>query len=219
MTRPADAGEFVSGRLEFDGGRGITAWVPSRPPGAVVFCGDGQLVPTWAAAVREAGAPPPLIVGLHRVADETLRLHEYSPRFDPDRFAAHEAAFTDGLRDWVRDRLGVETPRDRTAIFGVSAGGELALALGLRRPDLYGAIFCASPGGGYRPAEALPPPLPRTYLTAGLQEPFFLQNAARWAEALRRSGADVEMTERQGGHGDAFWRTEFPLMLAWAFDD
>ncbi|MBO0795101.1 MAG: hypothetical protein J2P36_29710, partial [Ktedonobacteraceae bacterium] len=34
---------------------------------------------------------------------------------------------------------------------GVSAGGELALALGLRHPDVYGAIFCASPGGGYKP--------------------------------------------------------------------
>ena len=28
---------------------------------------------------------------------------------------------------------------------------EAALALGLRHPDVYGAIFCASPGGGYRP--------------------------------------------------------------------
>ena len=26
------------------------------------------------------------------------------------------------------------------------------------------------------------------------------------------------MTERVGSHGDAFWREEFPLMVAWAFD-
>ena len=25
------------------------------------------------------------------------------------------------------------------------------------------------------------------------------------------------MTERVGGHGDAFWGQEFPLMVAWAF--
>jgi hypothetical protein len=25
------------------------------------------------------------------------------------------------------------------------------------------------------------------------------------------------MTERVGSHGDAFWREEFPLMVAWAF--
>jgi hypothetical protein len=25
------------------------------------------------------------------------------------------------------------------------------------------------------------------------------------------------MTERVGSHGDAFWREELPLMMAWAF--
>jgi hypothetical protein len=25
------------------------------------------------------------------------------------------------------------------------------------------------------------------------------------------------MAERVGSHGDAFWREEFPLMVAWAF--
>jgi hypothetical protein len=25
------------------------------------------------------------------------------------------------------------------------------------------------------------------------------------------------MTERAGSHGGAFWREEFPLMVAWAF--
>jgi pimeloyl-ACP methyl ester carboxylesterase len=48
-----------------------------------------------------------------------------------------------------------------TAVFGVSAGGELTLAHGLRHPHVYGAVFCAS-------------------------------------------------------HGGAFWREEFPLMVAWA---
>jgi len=48
-------------------------------------------------------------------------------------------------------------------------------------------------------------------------EPFFLENAARWAAALRDAVADVVMTERAGPHGGAFWREEFPLMVAWAF--
>jgi len=51
----------------------------------------------------------------------------------------------------------------------------------------------------------------------GTQEPFFLENAAKWAEALRVAGADVVMNERAGSHGGAFWREEFPLMVAWAF--
>jgi enterochelin esterase-like enzyme len=102
-------------------------------------------------------------------------------------------------------------------VFGVSAGGELALGLGLRHPDVYGAILCASPGGGYKPPSVMPSRLPRTYLVAGIQEPFFLENAKRWADALRDAGADVVLHERTGSHGGAFWREEFPLMVRWAF--
>ena len=117
----------------------------------------------------------------------------------------------------MRSRFGVALPAERTAVFGVSASGELALAMGLRHPDIYGAVFCASPGGGYRPPAVMPSPLPRAYLVAGTLEPFFLENATRWAVALRDAGADVVMTERVGSHGDAFWSEEFPLMVAWAF--
>jgi len=53
--------------------------------------------------------------------------------------------------------------------------------------------------------------VPRAYLAAGMQEPFFLENATRWAVALRDAGADVVMAERAGSHGGAFWREEFPL--------
>jgi pimeloyl-ACP methyl ester carboxylesterase len=111
----------------------------------------------------------------------------------------------------------VALPTERTAVFGVSAGGELALALGFRHPQVYGAVFCASPGGGYKPPGVMPSPFPRTYFVAGTQEPFFLGNARRWADALRDAGADVVMKERTGSHGGAFWQEEFPLMVAWAF--
>lgn len=115
-------------------------------------------------------------------------------------------------------QVTVYIPREpRTAVFGCSASGELALAIGLRHPDLYGAVFCASPGAGYRPPRVMPSPLPRVYLVAGTLEPFFLENANRWAVALRDAGADVVMNERVGSHGDAFWREEFPLMVGWAF--
>lgn len=35
------------------------------------------------------------------------------------------------VRAWTRSRFGVDLPAGRTAVFGVSAGGEVALALGL----------------------------------------------------------------------------------------
>lgn len=158
-----------------------------------------------------------MIVGAHRVADEMLRLHEYSPRFDPERFASHEKFLVADVGTWVRSRFGVALAAERTAVCGVSASGELSLAIGLRHPDLFGAIFSASPGGGYRPPEVLPSALPRTDLVAGTKEPFFLANAVRWATALRAAGADVTMMERSAGHADTMWRDEFPLMIAWAF--
>jgi enterochelin esterase-like enzyme len=211
------AGELINDTLEYDGGRPVTVYVPPVPAKAIVFAGDGQLVPEWCESLEAADALPTMIVGVHRLSDEMLRLHEYSPGFEPERFAAHEKFFADDVRHWVRGRFGVGMAADRTAVFGVSAGGELALALGLRHPDIYGAIFCASPGGGYRPPGTMPSPLPRTYLVAGTREPFFRENAARWAIALRDAGADVVMTERNGSHGGAFWREELPLMVTWAF--
>ena len=83
--------------------------------------------------------------------------------------------------------------------------------------ELHGAVFCASPGGGDRPPGVMPGSIPRAYLVAGTLEPFFLENATRWALALREAGADVVLTERTGPHGGTFWREEFPLMVAWAF--
>ena len=183
-----------------------------------MFAGDGQLIAPWGAFLNEAAhLPPTMIVAAHRLADEMERLHEYSPVVDAQRFAAHERFFVEDVRAWARSRFDVALPAERTAVFGVSASGELALALGLRHPDLYGAIFCASPGGGYTPPDDLQRPLPRTYLVAGTEEPFFRENAARWAAALRAAQADVILTERAGSHGDAFWRDELPLMAAWAF--
>jgi enterochelin esterase-like enzyme len=209
--------EFVTESFEFDGGRQVTVYVPSAPPEAIVFAGDGQRLAKWGRLLERAGARPTMIVGVHGLADEMARLHEYSPAFDPERFAAHEKFFVEDVRGWVKARFGAALAPERTAVFGVSAGGELALALGLRHPDIYGAIFCASPGAGYKPPSVMPGRLPRAYLVAGTQEPFFLENAKRWADALRDAGADVVMKEREGSHGGAFWKEEFPQMVAWAF--
>ena len=211
------SGQFVTETFEYGGGRQVTVYVPPNPPEAIVFAGDGQGISKWGSLLERSAVPSTMVIGVHRLADEMLRLHEYSPGFEPDRFAAHEKFFVKDVRQWTHSRFGVALPPERTAVLGVSAGGELVLALGLRHPDIYGAVLCASPGGGYKPPTLLPTPLPRTYLVAGTQEPFFLENAKRWADALRNAGADVVMNERTGSHGGAFWREEFPLMIAWAF--
>jgi len=83
-------GEFVTETFDYGGGRQVTVYVPPDSPAAVVFAGDGQVLAQWGEVLEAADVPPTLIVGVHRVADETLRLQEYSPHFAPERFAAHE---------------------------------------------------------------------------------------------------------------------------------
>src|SRR4051812_36203380 len=133
------AGELVTEALEYDGGRQVTAYVPAAAPEGIVFAGDGQLITSWGAALEAADLPPTMIIGAHRLEDERLRLHEYSPgrstdafTFAPQRFAAHEKFFVEDVRRWAATRLGAELPAERTAAFGVSASAELALAMGLR---------------------------------------------------------------------------------------
>ena len=175
------AGELVSETFDYDGGRTVTVYVPSEPPEAIVFAGDGQLISRWGADPEAADGPPTMIVGAHRLDDETLRLQEYvcTTGFDwrnPERFAAHERFFVGDVRQWVCSHFGVTLSAERTAVCGASASGEFALAMGLRHPDLFGVLFCASPGGGYRPPFVMSSPLPRAYLVAGhAREPFFLR--------------------------------------------
>ncbi|MGP8009347.1 MAG: alpha/beta hydrolase [Acidimicrobiales bacterium] len=212
------SGKFVTETLhEYDGGRQVTVYMPPDRPEAVIFAGDGQGFSKWGRLLETLDVPSTMIVGVHGLAEEMSRLHEYSPVFDAQRFATHEKFFVEDVPRWVTSRFEVGLPAQRTAVLGYSAGGELALALGLRHPDVYGAVFSGSPGGGFRPPDEMPSPIPRTYLFAGTQEPFFLENATRWAVALRDAGADVLMRERDVPHGARLWREEFSRMVAWAF--
>ena len=112
--------KFVTETFDYDGGRQVTVYVPPDPPGAIVFAGDGQMISQWGRRLEAADVPstipPTMIVGVHRVADETLRLHEYSPGSDPERFAAHERFFVEDVSAWVRSRFGVSLSAERTAV-------------------------------------------------------------------------------------------------------
>ena len=121
----------VTETFEYDGGRQVTAYVPAEAPEAVVFAGDGQLISQWGEFLNAADdVPPTLLVAAHRLDDEMQRIHEYSPGFEPERFAAHEKFFVEDVRRWAQSRFDIALPADRTAVFGVSGSGELALAMG-----------------------------------------------------------------------------------------
>jgi pimeloyl-ACP methyl ester carboxylesterase len=166
------AGELVTETFEYGGGRHVTVHLPPDPARGSRVRGDGQGISHWADTSRVSGVPSTMIVGLHGLADEMTRLHDYSPAFDPEQFTAHENFFVEDVGPWVRSRFGAALPAERTAVFGVSAGGELALALGLRHPDVYGVVFSGSPGAGYMPAGVMRSWIPRVYLVAGTLEPF-----------------------------------------------
>jgi hypothetical protein len=121
----AVSGEIATETFEYDSGRQVTVYVPPDPPEAVVFAGDGQRISQWGRLLEKADVPSTMIVGVHGLTDETLRLHEYSPGFEPKRFAAHEKFFVEDVRRWTESRFGLTFPTVRTAVFGVSAGGEL----------------------------------------------------------------------------------------------
>lgn len=223
-------GTFVTETLGYDSGRRVTVYVPPSRPQAFVFAADGEAISKWGhllEAATDLAIPPTMIIGVHGASGhghQERRLHEYSPVFDAQRFAAHEQFFVHDVRSWVESRFQVSISSAKaTAVYGASAGAEFALAAGLKHPHVFGAVLGASPGAGYRPPETWAgdpkSAMPRVYLVVGKGEPFFMENAQRWARALGEAGADVVFKERDGGHGGDFWKLEFPRMAAWAFSD
>lgn len=214
-------GSLVTERFTFDGGRSATAYVPPGTPESVVFAADGGWHTERLASALEGsdGGSSTMIVGVHGLADDEGRLREYVEAIGGEHFEAFERFFVEDVRAWVRSDLDVELAVERTAVWGASLGAELALAIGLGHPEIFGVMFCASPGGGFTPASSpFPRVVPRTYLVGGRQEQWFLDNASRWADALSATDADVAIEKREGEHGGQFWYNEFPLMVSWAFN-
>jgi hypothetical protein len=79
MNDRAIAGEFVTRTFDYDGSRQVTVYVPPALPEAVVFAGDGQRISQWGGLLEAAHVPSTMIVGVHGLTDEKLRLQEYSP--------------------------------------------------------------------------------------------------------------------------------------------
>ena len=115
MNDRAIAGEFVTETFDYDGGRQVTVYVPPDPPEAVVFAGDGQRISQWGRFLEAADVPPTMIVGVHGLTDEKLRLQEYSPVFDangsqPMRSSSSKTSAT-GQRRGLEERCPLNAPR------------------------------------------------------------------------------------------------------------
>ncbi len=210
------AGQLVTETFDYDGGRMVTAYIPPAPPEAVVFAGDGQLISQWSVDLEAADVPSTMIVGAHRLDDEMARLHEYSPGFDADRFAAHETFFVDEVRPWAESRLAWRSPpsaqpcsaSQRVASSRSRSGfGTRISTERLQRVTRWGV-----PTARHN-AEVDSARIPGSWHTGAV----FPRERDPLGGRIARCGGDVVMTERVGSHGDSFWRKEFPLMVAWAF--
>ncbi len=191
-------------------GHGIRPAEGFRPEAALVFAGDGHLISRWSGSLEAADVPSTMIVGVHRVPDEMLRLQEYSPGFEPGRFRGPREVLRRG--ECVDGCVGVSgsgcPPNCRRCSVSRRAGSWPSSPLGFGIQTSTARSSARRPAVATKPPGVMPRSLPRTYLVAGTLEPFFRDNATRWATALRDAGGDVAMTERVGSHGDTFWQEE-----------
>ncbi len=179
-------------------------------------------VPTILDKLIAEGAIEPMVAVVvdHPTLDarmEELSLPEPLPPFA--RFV------TDELLPWIRRSYRVTTDPRRTMLAGGSNGGDMAAAIALQRPDLFGAVlsqsgtFGRSPDGNPEPewlarlvAESDPKAV-RFYLEAGRLEtdpggssvPILVANR-HLRTVLRAKGYEVTLAEYSGGHQPVCWR-------------
>jgi len=188
----------------------------------VIFCADGQAVPGFApellAAIRAGEVPPVVLIGVH--SHPVWRAREYLDHLDTERFADHEQFFVAEVSAWGRDRLKLNLERAKCAVFGFSNGGALALSLGAKYRDRFGAVIAFSIAGGPHRVPANEyncRPIPKYYLSAGTREKPFLKTVRTLGKILGQHGVEYCQTERCAGHDFAFWNAEFRLAIGWAF--
>jgi enterochelin esterase-like enzyme len=228
------AGELVDAELHsaaLGGVRPVTVYRPAATPIAglpilVVF--DGFLarhvlhIPTVLDNLVAAGRIPPL-AALFVTSFCDSRDSDYSPADPIHDFVGGE------LMPWAQRELGAGLDRSANLIAGASRGGLVSAYLGLRRPDLFGAVLSQSgsfwwpaPGEGepeflIREVARFPRSDTRFYLDVGVREtmtgpggsPDQLTVVRHMREALTGHGFRVDYTEYVGSHDYVNWRRTF----------
>ena len=210
--------------------RGITLYLPPNYDSSqrypVVYVADGQavqgLAPYLEPYILDGSLPPMLLVGVHNapsVGGRDIRMEEYLPGINPQRFAAHEQFFTQEVRVWAESKWGASTNPDERAVFGFSNGGVFAAAMGIAHPELYHAAIPFSPG--LNPFDVWTDAEVCTdvtyYFVAGTLEPNFHRNTVRLSSQLASAGATVRFHDRVMGHDFLLWQETFGEAVCWSF--
>jgi enterochelin esterase-like enzyme len=217
------------------GNRPVAVYRPAGTPAAglpvlVVF--DGFLsrqvlrIPQVLDNLIAARRIPPL-VALFVSSFEANREEELSPG---DRLLGLVAG---ELMPWARTHLAAGLDGRANIVTGVSRGGLAAGYLGLRTPELFGAVIAQSgsfwwpsplagePGWLIREVARRPPADVRFALDVGVREtmpgpdgaPSQVTVTREMRDALRAHGYPVNYIEYSGGHDYVNWRRTFPEAL------
>ena len=133
-----------------------------------------------------------------------------------------ERAVTEALIPEIESRFPASAGRLNRAIGGLSRGAGWALRIGLKHPELFGAVGLHSPAVlspdlFYLPdwAEAIPKQsIPRISLDIGERDPLRPEALALAAE-LNDLGLVVELTSYPGQHTESYWAEHVAEYLAW----
>jgi enterochelin esterase-like enzyme len=195
----------------------------------VVYLADGGSVPSLSRVLEPAilagRLPPIMLVGAEPGVSSgpyandfsrNTRAQEYLPEVNPTRFRAHETFFTEELRTWAQTQFGASSKRDDRVVNGFSNGGQFALQMALRHPDVYAHAMPVSTAGktfsitrsalGVVPADF--------FLVAGTLEPYIKQSRF-FASELQGVGARVKNNEWVSGHDVQVWVETLPGALEW----
>jgi enterochelin esterase-like enzyme len=203
--------------------RGLTIWrAPSTPGGVLLptlYMADGERGVYLAAAhlrpAIEAGLIPPIqIIGMD--PDPAHRREEYA---EPGRarFRAHERWVLDVVIPWA-ERVARASPEHR-AIGGFSNGGDFAIAMGARHPDIFSAVLAQSPVSTQTFRLDARAANVRWALSAGRIEMNGYAAAAvsTVAASVADQGGVLRRCSGTWGHDYASWVDLTPGAVAWLF--
>jgi enterochelin esterase-like enzyme len=203
----------------------------SKKKTRVVYLADGGAVPGLARVLEPAivagRVSPVILVGSEpgvssgpyaNDISRNTRAQEYLPDVNPARFRAHETFFVEELRTWAEGQFGASNKRGDRVVSGFSNGGQFALQMGLRHPDVYAHVVAISTAGktfsisrsalGVLPADF--------FLVAGTLEPYIKQSR-HFSSELQRAGARIKSNEWVSGHDVQMWIEMLPGALEWAW--
>jgi enterochelin esterase-like enzyme len=197
----------------------------------VVYVTDGSTVPGLARVLEPAilagRIPAVILVGAEpgrssgpdaNDPSRNTRAQEYLPDINPARFRAHETYFVEELRAWAESQLGASNKREDRVVNGFSNGGQFALQMGLRHPDVYAHVVPISTAGKtFSLTRAALGAVPADFfLVAGTLEPYIKQSR-HFSTELQRAGARIKSSEWVSGHDVQVWVETLPSALEWVW--